>query len=93
MGNAAQRCGNGKTEKRPQLWDPPVRRYSSREGMGMGNATQRCGNGKQRRGHGCGTHLSDDTWEWEWQNQEWGSLPLRVLIGSIDIYILYHRYR
>jgi hypothetical protein len=38
MGNAAQRCGNGKTEKRPQLWDPPVRRYSSREGMGMGNA-------------------------------------------------------
>jgi hypothetical protein len=32
MGNAAQRCGNGKTEKRPRLWDPPVRRYI---GMGM----------------------------------------------------------
>jgi hypothetical protein len=25
-----------------------------------------------------------ETWEWEWQNQEWGSLPLRVLISSID---------
>jgi hypothetical protein len=25
--------------------------------------------------------------EWEWQNTEWGSLPLTVLIGSIYIYI------
>jgi hypothetical protein len=23
--------------------------------------------------------------EWEWQNTEWGSLPLTVLIGSRDI--------
>jgi hypothetical protein len=25
-----------------------------------------------------------DSWEWEWQNMEWGSLPLTVLIGSRD---------
>jgi hypothetical protein len=24
--------------------------------------------------------------EWEWQNTEWGSLPLTVLIGSRDIF-------
>ena len=23
--------------------------------------------------------------EWEWQNTEWGSLPLTVLIGSRDM--------
>jgi hypothetical protein len=33
-------------------------------------------------GMGIKTHRSS---EWEWQNQEWGSLPLRVLIGSIDL--------
>jgi hypothetical protein len=26
------------------------------------------------------------TSEWKWQNQEWGSLPLRALISSIDFH-------
>jgi hypothetical protein len=25
--------------------------------------------------------------EWEWQNTEWGSLPLIVLIGSRDLHV------
>ena len=25
-----------------------------------------------------------DSWEWEWQNTEWGSIPLTVLIGNRD---------
>jgi hypothetical protein len=40
IGNAVQRCGNGKTEKRPRLWDPPVRRYIYM-GMGMGMAAEK----------------------------------------------------
>jgi hypothetical protein len=45
----------------------------------MGMAQDTVGNGNEN---------TRDAWEWEWQNHEWGSLPLRVLIGSID-YLLY----
>jgi hypothetical protein len=43
------------------------------------------GNKKDRQlGMGMGFAVRT---EWEWQNTEWGSLPLTVLIGSRDIYI------
>jgi hypothetical protein len=50
-------------------------------GMGMGFAV-RTGNEKDRQlGMGMGFAVRT---EWEWQNTEWGSLPLTVLIGSRD---------
>jgi hypothetical protein len=51
--------------------------------VGHGNGATGHGN---RNGNATGGTLEwrHGTWEWEWQNQEWGSLPLRVLIGSID---------
>jgi hypothetical protein len=52
MGNVAQRCGNGKTEKRPRLWDPPVRQYIY---MGMGMAAEKVWEWETRhRGVGMG---------------------------------------
>jgi hypothetical protein len=36
------------------------------------------------QGGGMGMGFAVRT-EWEWQNTEWGSLPLTVLIGSRDI--------
>jgi hypothetical protein len=53
--------------------------------LGMGMKTHRAHGRRMGMGmHGNGNENTQGAWEWEWQNQEWGSLPLRVLIGSID---------
>jgi hypothetical protein len=49
-------------------------------GMGMSFA----GRGNEKDSAGGMRMKTHKSSEWEWQNQEWGSLPLRVLIGSID---------
>jgi hypothetical protein len=48
----------------------------ARRGMHVGMGIGFVGGGMRKTG----------SWEWEWQNTEWGSLPLTVLIGSRDIY-------
>jgi hypothetical protein len=45
------------------------------------------GNEKDRQlGMGMGFAVRT---KWEWQNTKWGSLPLTVLIGSRDVFLLY----
>jgi hypothetical protein len=75
LGNAT--CvGRPPVKLNTQVWEWETRHRC----VGMGNreeSTRDMGMGIEKR--------LQETWEWEWQNQEWGSLPLRVLISSIDI--------
>jgi hypothetical protein len=76
-------------------WDMGMAPRDMGIGMATLRVTLRVGHGNGATGHGNRNgNATGGTWEWrhgtwesEWQNQEWGSLPLRVLISSIDIYI------
>jgi hypothetical protein len=74
--------GNGKRGRTPLGMGMKTHRAhgngnENTQEFGMGIRV-RNGNGRTRNG------AAYPSSEWEWQNQEWGSLPLRVLIGSID---------
>jgi hypothetical protein len=71
--------GNGEEAEMPCVWDHlsnSVHRYGNGKcgiEVGMGNREEATVVGPT-----CQTIVRPETWEWEWQNQEWQPTPYRL---------------